>query len=103
MKPRIGNLYKFSLVFVESIKMKRLERIRPMDVTFLSATYSEMLLRTCESPLILSTCDNEASRRNFMKVYTHLVDDDVIHARFSPFSPNGESGVGLSQWFCDMM
>ena len=48
-RPKVGNIYKFRLIFMESAELKRLKKIMTApdlraDVTLLSATFSSLLL-----------------------------------------------------------
>ena len=109
-RPKIGNLYKLKLIFVESLKLKRLKLIKTSynnvetDVTLLSATFSELLLKTCDSPLIVERCEDINARNNWKRLFVHFMDEERFHSLFSPLRLKDEDGLKLqedsvSRWF----
>ena len=110
-RPKIGNIYKFKLVCVEAMKIKRLKKIRTSekntcDVTMLSATFSQMLINECDIPLIVERCQEVENRTNFMRVFENFASSESLHAQFSPLSLKTEENSympGMSRWFCDLV
>jgi GTPase SAR1 family protein len=109
-RPKIGNLYKLKLIFVESLKLKRLKLIKTSynnvetDVTLLSATFSDLLLKTCDSPLIVERCEDINARNNWKRLFVHFMDEERFHSLFSPLRLKDEDGLKLqedsvSRWF----
>jgi hypothetical protein len=107
-RPKIGNIYKFNLNFVESIKIKRLKKIKTLpvnqglDVTLVSATFSKLLLQTGASPLIIENCNNQQCRENWTKLFTHFMDDEQLYLLFNPFAQQDQEediSNALSRWF----
>ena len=113
-RPKIGNIYKFRLVFMESLQLKRLKLIKTLtgkiktDVTLLSATFSGLLLRTCNSPLIIEKCNDTEVVNEWKSLFTYFMDEERFCSLFSPLRLSiGEDGevflepqeYSLSRWF----
>ena len=96
-RPKIGNTYKFRLVFTESLQLKRLKLIKTIsgniktDVTLLSATFSDLLLKTFDSPLIIERCHNVDVINEWKSLFTCFMDEERFYSLFSPLRlPTGE-------------
>jgi len=91
MKPKICNIHKFRLILMESVKLKRLKKIRTLCdenlkavVTLLSVTFSRQFLDICESPLVIENCNDMQYKKNWMNLSIHFVDTGRVHSLFSP-------------------
>ena len=80
-RPKVGNIYKFRLIFMESAELKRLKKIMTArnlraDVTLLSATFSSLLLGVYESPLMGGAFHILYGRRTiFLKIFPSLSEE----------------------------
>lgn len=111
-RPKVGNIYKFRLVFMESAKLKRLKKIMTAPdleayVVLLSATFSNLLLGEYESRLVIEKCNNIEARSSWAGLFTHFMDDEQFFSTFSSLrlkrpgshEPIESQSVALSRWF----
>lgn len=113
-RPKVGNIYKFRLIFMESAELKRLKKIMTArnlraDVTLLSATFSSLLLGVYESPLIIEKCRNIEARKSWVGLFTYFMDDEQFFSKISPLclkrpgrhEPIESRSAALSRWFLE--
>lgn len=113
-RPKVGNVYKFRLVFMESVRLKRLKKIMTApnleaEVTLLSATFSDLLIDVYESRLIIERCENNEAKRSWKSLFTDFLDDEQFFSTFSPLrlrrpgrrEPIENQSASLSRWFLE--
>ena len=107
LRPKIGNIYKFSLVFNESMKLKRLLNIelgekRKINVSLLSATFSKLLIELLDKNLLIQNESDTETRSNWLSLFTKFEPEDELYRKFNPLKVGNESvSKPISRWFLE--
>ena len=63
---------------------KALVPYQSLEAFRLSATFSELLLDTFDSPIIIEKCNDIQCKRNQTRLFTHFMDNDRFRSSLSP-------------------
>jgi hypothetical protein len=106
VRPKIGNVYKLSLVFNEAMKLRRLLDVKlaqskEVNISLLSATFSELLVKLLDETLLIKNEPNPLVRSNWIRLFTAFETDDELCKKFDALKINENEALNepISRWF----
>lgn len=108
IRPKVGNIYKFSLVFNETMKLKRLLNLdlynnNKINIILLSATFSELLMGSLDQTLLIQNEQDRLARSNWLSLFTAFESEDELYRKFSPLKVKESEQLTetISRWFLE--